>query len=123
MFILLPKLLYRMYKNYNVYHSKCTLLYKLDIISSKLKNQHIYCHERISETLTPCFNISINKIEILSINSIEINNTTAITCNVQISSNSHESSIDSMMNKITDNKSKVSKSFQSVKFKHFIIFN
>ena len=111
-FILLPKLCYRIYKNSQNF-SKNIVTYTLEINSSEIRHNHKYCHQLLADTLLPFFVIKINRIETLSIAN---NRNHGIICKIQISSNEKIEHINEIMGQITDGRSDNCASFKQVCF-------
>lgn len=112
-FILLPKLLYRIHKNRRK-SSKRVIVYTIEINSSEIRHNHKYCHQLLADTLLPFFIIPVNRIETLSIESNNGNGNNGIRCKIQVSSNEKRDKIDETMHQITDNNSENCKSFKQL---------
>ena len=128
MFILLPKLVYRIKKSSQ---SKTKTMYTIQIRSPDIRAHHQYCHQLLADALVPFFMFPIQQIETLNISKSEQNIShpteaqfdrveMAIVCTVQISSNESQERIDSMMKEIANHQSDISASFKAVRY--FIVF-
>ena len=114
-FILLPKLLFRVHKN-RQQSSTTKIIYEIEIKSNEIRHNHKYCHQLLADTLLPFFIIQVNRIETLSIssNKTKQQKSKGIICNIQISSNEDESKIDNQMRNITNNESDICDSFKAL---------